>query len=340
MGRSNLFLAFLFITLLPLSLFAQELLWHKQKSGVNTSLRGLHVVNDSVVWASGAAGTLLLTTNAGESWQQLSPPDSLDFRSLWAFNEKEAFIASAGQPARLYFTKNGGLNWQLVLQDSTGKAFYDAISFWDASNGLLLSDPVDGKILLLKTRDGGQSWHALAPPAPKAGEAFFAASNGSIALAGSAKAWIGTGGSAVRVLVSPDGGKSWQTQDVPMPLYSEAAGIYALVFADQSLGVAVGGAYDQAAQGKYAAYYTTNGGKKWQPATQPPKGYRSGVAHMPKSKTFVAVGTNGTDISTNGGKSWQMINEENLNSIRFSPGGTKGWAIGPKGAIFKIDVKP
>jgi hypothetical protein len=38
-------------------------------SGTQTSLRGLSVVNDNVVWVSGSNGTVGKTTNGGKNWK-------------------------------------------------------------------------------------------------------------------------------------------------------------------------------------------------------------------------------------------------------------------------------
>ena len=38
-------------------------------SGTHTSLRGLSVVNDNVVWVSGSNGTVGKTTNGGKNWK-------------------------------------------------------------------------------------------------------------------------------------------------------------------------------------------------------------------------------------------------------------------------------
>lgn len=339
--RLNLLFTILFVLMHAHAASAQQFGWQRQTSGSEASLRGLYVLNDTTVWASGAKGTILRTTDGGDSWQKLAAPaDSLDFRSLWAFNANEALIATAGQPARIYRTQDGGEHWQLVYADSTGKGFFDAIAFWDSNRGLALSDPIDGKFLLLTTEDGGMSWTPLHLPSPVEGEAFFAASNGSIALTPQGKAWIGTGGGAIRVMHTPNGGKNWQIQETPLITTSLASGLYALSFASAKQGVAVGGAYDQPNNGTHAALYTLNGGKNWLKAKVPPKGYRSGLALLPGTTTYLAVGTNGTDISRDGGKTWSVLHQENLNSIRFSPSGNKGWAIGPKGTIYAIDINP
>lgn len=326
------------LTVSAASLFAQEILWHKQQSSVLGSLRGLHVLNDSVVWASGAKGTVLRTQDGGGYWEVLPAPDSLDFRSIWAFSAREALVASAGQPARVFHTLDAGQHWELVYQDSSGEAFFDALYFMDNRRGWLLSDPVKGVLLLLETLDGGKSWYPRQMPRLAEGEAFFAASNGSIATAGSTHAWIGTGGTAIRVLATADAGANWQEQQVPLQRLSPASGIYALAFASVLEGVAVGGAYDLAEQKDFTACYTTNGGKEWKLPLIPPRGYRSGIAHLPGKRTFVAVGTTGADITTDGGKTWKGLNNENLNSIRFSPEGSRGWAVGSGGRIFMLDI--
>lgn len=319
------------------SLFAQDANWRQQNSPVVASLRGLHVINDTLAWASGAKGAILRTLDGGENWQQLPAPDTLDFRSLWAFDTHTAMVASAGQPARVYYTQNAGHLWELLYDDTTGLAFFDAIRFVNMQQGWILSDPIKGKILLLQTKNGGRHWESVEMPLPKDGEAFFAASNGSLATYGTKHAWIGTGGTAIRVLATIDAGVSWQVQPVPLQQRSPASGIYALTFADFKNGVAIGGAYDLPQEPAFTACYTTNGGKRWKLPLNPPRGYRSGIAHLPGTRTFVAVGTTGTDLSSNGGKTWIPVNDENLNSIRFSPSGKRGWAVGSGGKIFVIN---
>ena len=51
------------------------------------------------------------------------------------------------------------------------------IAFWDEKNGILAGDPVDGRLVVLRTADGGATWRAVdsmpkikgrAPKAPTA----------------------------------------------------------------------------------------------------------------------------------------------------------------------------
>ena len=45
----------------------------------------------------------------------------------------------------------------------------------------------------------------------------------------------------------------------------------------------------------------------WVASKTPPHGYRSAVAYDEKTKTWITVGPNGTDISTDDGKNWRAL---------------------------------
>src|SRR5439155_23452664 len=92
-------------------------------------------------------------------------------------------VASAGEAqkgqARIYRTDDGGKRWSLVYQTTRAGVFLDAIDFWDPTHGVVLSDPVDGKFVLLLTSDGGRSWAPVDPariPPALPNEGAFAAS--------------------------------------------------------------------------------------------------------------------------------------------------------------------
>jgi hypothetical protein len=53
---------------------------------------------------------------------------------------------------------------------------------------------------------------------------------------------------------------------------------------------------------------------------------------VPALKAWIAVGTNGADISRDGGVNWERFAGDAFNAVAFAPSG-KGWAAGPKGAV-------
>src|SRR5690606_18329912 len=132
--------------------------WIKQNIETNASFRGLSVVNERVVWASGTGGTVVRTTDGGKTWDVIKVPgaEKLDFRDIEAFDAKTAYILSIGngEDSRIYKTADGGKTWSLQFKNDNPKAFFDAIACWNERNCLAMSDPVDGKYLLIRTTDG------------------------------------------------------------------------------------------------------------------------------------------------------------------------------------------
>lgn len=337
--------------------------WVKQEVATDASFRGLSVVNAKVVWASGTKGTFIRTTDGGAHWQVGTVPgaEALDFRDVEAFDAKTAYLMAAGpgEASRIYKTTDGGKKWTLQHQNKEPNAFFDSIAFWDSLHGMVVSDPVNGRFLLLRTDDGGKTWTPL-PEAqrPKANdaEAAFAASGTCLVVQGTTDVWIATGGSRARVLYSRDRGKSWTTADAFLRSGEASMGVFSVAFAeDGKRGVAVGGDYQQPERVEanfswtengglnFAAFKTglvhTNEGTDLEIKVDRPQGFRSGVAYVPGSKgtIWVAVGTNGSDISRDGGKRWKPLDTGNYNAVAFADART-GWAVGPKGMVAKVTV--
>src|SRR2546423_4418984 len=121
--------------------------WTLQTSGTTARLRGVSAVNSKVAWASGSRGTYLRTIDGGATWQASIIPgaEKLDFRDVDAFDANTAYLLSIGngESSQIYKTTDGGQHWALQFTNHNSKAFFDAMAFWDANNGLAVSDPVD-----------------------------------------------------------------------------------------------------------------------------------------------------------------------------------------------------
>ena len=131
----------------------------------HASLHGLSIVNANVVWASGTGGTFVRTTDGGETWQAgtVAGGEKLDFRDVYAIDAKTAYLMSIGKgnESRIYKTTDAGKNWSLEYTEQNPKAFLDCMAFWDATHGIVVGDPLDGKPELLTTSDGGAHWTPL-----------------------------------------------------------------------------------------------------------------------------------------------------------------------------------
>ena len=81
-------------------------------SGTKTSIRGLSVVNDRVIWVSGSNGTVGRSLDSGKTfnWITVKGFEKTDFRDIEAFNETVAVIMGIAEPAYMLRTIDGGAN--------------------------------------------------------------------------------------------------------------------------------------------------------------------------------------------------------------------------------------
>jgi photosystem II stability/assembly factor-like uncharacterized protein len=313
--------------------------WSVQTSGLDTELRGVSVVipdgydAKAIIWATGSNGVILRSINSGKTWSHLHVPqaDSLDFRDTKGFDENTAYIMSSGEAdkSRIYKTSDGGKTWDLQYTGSRKSFFLDAIACLSDTNCFALSDPVNGKFLLLHTEDGKQ-WKELAnenmPPALP-NEAAFAASGSILGIYDGREFYFGTGGSVARVFHSPDLGRTWTVAETPILSGSPSSGIFS-INTDRYAVVAVGGDYKDPNRSDKNAAYSVDEGKTWKLAAVPPGGYRSAVAAFDGG--YVTVGPNGADMSRDA-IHWEHTDSISLNALSFS--WNQGWAVGPHGTI-------
>ncbi|MCB0401800.1 MAG: oxidoreductase [Flavobacteriales bacterium] len=305
-----------------------------------SSVRGLYQWNEQVIWASGTKG-VIQHLNDQKEWEhvQLEGFKDFDFRDIQVLNEKEVIIMSSGEGCAIYKTFDAAGSWRLVYINEDPSAFYDGLDFWDELNGIAFGDPVGGKWQLLRTQDGGNTWQELHPetlPGNLTGEAAFAASGTSIQCIGTSTVVIGSGGGErSRLFVSQDRGDHWEVYDTPMRS-GEASGIYSLFFSDEDHGVVVGGNYLDSTSTEGNCAYTSDGGKTWQLADQPPHGYRSCVTQN-QDGLLVSCGRTGVDVSHDQGKTWQLVSEAGFYAGVL--GKEQGWLLGRNGKYAQITLK-
>ena len=323
--------------------FGQSISLVTLDSRVESSFRGLSVVNQKVVWVSGTGGTVLRTIDGGKNWENISVPnmEKIDFRDVEGFNKNTAIVMGIASPARFYKTTDGGQNWKLVHFDDRAGVFFDGMSFWNKNDGIAFSDPVDGQHLLIRTTDGGDTWHEI----PKEGfphklnpEFGFAASGTGIPVQGRKTVWLGMGGVKSRVFKSEDGGMNWSVAETPVVHGGQSTGIYSVAFKNKIVGISVGGDYTNQSI-KNTMAYTNDGGATWHLPEKQTHQYRECVAHY-RGNIFFAVGPSGFDMTTDNGKNWHLHYWEvnNLTAVAFAKRSNVGFAVGKGGQIYKIKV--
>jgi photosystem II stability/assembly factor-like uncharacterized protein len=331
-------LLFLLLSIFALSLKAQHI--EVLQQGNQTSIRGLSVVDDHVAWISGSKGTIAITTNGGKTWdwQQVKGFEKSDFRDIEAFSSKEAIIMSSGTPALILKTTDGGQNWKVKYKNTDTACFFDAMDFSDRLNGYVLGDPIDGKFVLMETRNGGDTWDTFRKlPNATRDEASFAAS-GTCLRVEKNKLNIVTGGSRSRLIEYSPGTNIWDYS--PLPLVSGKSSQGAFSFASSSNGstkIFVGGDYADDKKADSVAAYLGNKSNLIKVSTQGPAGFQSCVEYI-SGETFLSTGTPGSNLTTDNGKTWRKIDDASYNVCRKAKHGKLVLLAGNGGkiAIFKL----
>ena len=302
------------------------------------SFRGIAALNDSVVWVSGNFGTFGKSLDGGEHWVfgKIPGADSLQFRDIQLFDRKAALLMGSGYPTTIYKTTNGGLDWHQVYYNPDSSFFLDGMDFWPDGNGLALGDPINGKFVLLRTEDYGDTWELDTVNAPDAipGEAAFAASGTAIRCHAVNQVTFVSGGAQARVFTSNDRGNSWSISVLPIQAGNNTKGAFSFDrFANHI--VVVGGDYDHNAD-TIATGAWSNDLTNFNLVQGLP--YQSSVAFHNDS-IVLSVGTSGCFVSFNSGMTWTLFSGDELHAVTKSQSGEKLFVSGPHGRIGFIDFK-
>ncbi|PZR41523.1 MAG: oxidoreductase [Azospira oryzae] len=334
-----------FFSVLFLLLFtfthAHDYQFHKVNAETNASFRGLSVVNDTIAWISGSQGQVGVTADGGKTWRfnTVKGHEKSEFRSLYAFDARRAIIANAGSPAYILTTADAGKTWKTVHTLTHKDAFFDGIDFWNSKEGIIYGDPIDGKMLLLKTTDGGLSWKEITnAPRLETGEASFAASGTGIRCLKNDKIIICTGGTLSRLWISDDKGEQWTNRTTPIIQGQSTTGIFSFAQNGNQL-LIVGGDFKEENGTTLHCFYSTDDGANWVAPLTATRGYRECIEPITET-ILIATGPSGSDISLDNGQHWQALSDEKgLHTIRKARNGKLVIAAGGSGKIFLVSKK-
>ena len=321
-----------------------------QNSGTTNRLQAVSAVNSDVVWASGLGGTFAVTTDGGETWKASVVPgaETLQFRDVQGVSRKVAYLLSSGTgtDSRIYKTVDGGVTWTMQFQASNPNDFYDCFAFWTPKRGIVQGDAVNGKFPDLRTTDG-VTWEDISNNLPPAlpSEGSFAASGTCVATQGARNAWIATsGGTLARILVTRDGGETWNAYDTPLVGGTGTAGAFTVAFRDPWNGVVGGG--DFVGIGPAAMAKSRDGGQTWMLTnTVPVTGALFGLSYLSRVEggedgedghAVLVTGPAGAAWTPDEGNTWFTLpGVTGYWAVAFaSP--EAGWLVGTGGRILKI----
>lgn len=314
--------------------------------GTKTSLRGLSVVSEKIIWVSGSGGKVGKSLDGGETWKWMEVPgyDKREFRDIEAFDERTAVIMAVGEPGDILRTTDGGQNWKNVYSDTSKGMFLDAMAFADEDNGVVIGDPLPGSHSIYRayTRNGGINWFhpkddSLSIPPVQNGEAMFASSGSNVVFLKSDgflrnnRMLIVTGGKASNLLSQ----NPLQKKNLPLMQGKESTGANSIAAFSPKEMVIVGGDFANDKDSILNCVISKDGGNSFIAPAIGPHGYRSCVIYLNRNK-LVACGTSGIDVSEDGGLTWRLISEESFHVCGKAKRGNAVYLAGAKGRIARL----
>ncbi|RKY95132.1 MAG: hypothetical protein DRQ01_00595 [Ignavibacteriae bacterium] len=157
MKRSTILLLIIFYFLLPRESIAQSQRegWAKIPSPTNKTLRNLYFIDAQTGWAAGEDGTIIHTSDGGDSWivqNSTVPSFIVDIFFInknlgWALAFRDIFPFGT----IILKTTNGGNTW--IAEDyPDDNAFMNTVFFFDSLNGWV------GGTYIAGTTNGGVTW--------------------------------------------------------------------------------------------------------------------------------------------------------------------------------------
>jgi photosystem II stability/assembly factor-like uncharacterized protein len=145
----------LFLISIVFPTYAQTQPWEKKQSPVNVTLRYLCFVDSLTGWAAGEAGTIIRTTDGGDSWDIQNSTVQTFIMDIffvnknlgWAITLKDVFPFNSV----ILKTTNGGDDWAAEDFPDSSKLIR-TIFFFDSLSGFV------GGSYIAHTSDGGNSW--------------------------------------------------------------------------------------------------------------------------------------------------------------------------------------
>jgi photosystem II stability/assembly factor-like uncharacterized protein len=285
-------------------------------------LRSVFFLDQNRGWAVGSKGTLLQTTDGGNTWKPRggSTDDVVrdiffsDDKNGWMVCEVNAYQLKTVDEPRAYLMKttNGGEQWKRIeIRGFDIDAILVRAVFTRSGRGWVFGEA--GAIYT--THDGGESWTKLQSPTRRLllGGTFIDDDRG----------WIV--GAGATIIQTSDGGETWYQSLLPQ--VEKSVRFTAVSFVDNRKGWAVGSSG--------SVYRTLNGGRTWQRQESAVDVDLFDVKFVNAAEGW-AVGAQGTIIHTiDGGERWTSERSGTQHPLErvFFIDRTRGWAVGFGGTV-------
>jgi len=289
--------------------------WYTQTSNTARNLYGVWFLPDGRTGvAVGALGTIVRTTDAGQTWTTVT---SMTTNALYSVCFPTASLGwAAGDAGVVLRTTDAGLTWSRDLGVNASENLR-CVRFADADHGWV----VGSNGVVIRTADGGATWSRTHPTAQQLNGVSFPDTTNGWAVGG-----------AGTILGTHDGGRSWY---VVQPSVTGLA-LASVWRRSNTLAWGVG------LQGARVSTSATADSLAWSVGSFGASNEMRGVMFV-DDVTGYAVGFNGGGIvqkTLDGGANWspQAANSSAALNGVFFVDGLRGWAVGDAGRIVHTSV--
>jgi photosystem II stability/assembly factor-like uncharacterized protein len=284
--------------------------WAAKTSGTNDFLMGVHFPSASVGFVVGISGTILKSTDTGETWNTVYSNTNASFKSVYFINETVGFAVGN----QMLKTTDGGNSWVII---NSAIIDINKITFTTSQIGFLISSSG-----FYKTIDGGNNWN-LKSSMPCTSMSFPSENVGYVH------------GDSNSIYKTTDGGETW-TLSTPSANPNNISIVSTLFFTSEVKGF-FGGYY-------YGTFTkTTDSGTNWDCiATDCLSDIGVGIRSIYFSSNEVGYAVYQADNNVlktiDGGETWtsQNVDSVTLNDVYFTSDNV-GFLVGENGQIFKTE---
>lgn len=198
------------------------------------------IIDDHLIWIVGSSGTILHSSDRGESWVVQKGGADNSLLSIWAIDANRLWIV--GTYGTVLHTEDGGRRWKRISVPTQNHLL--AVQFINPQKGCIAGE----KSIILNTENGGGEWqtHSLGKDLQLYAMSFLDLHDGYLA------------GEFGHIYHTRDGGKTWKQQvsGIEEAFLSERSQcLFDILFRDKDHGYALsldGGMLN-----------TDDGGKSW-----------------------------------------------------------------------------
>lgn len=280
--------------------------WIPLSTNTDLNLYSIDFLSASTGFACGEGGTLLKTTDGGNSWQQIFFADSIDLNYI-KFPSLDLGIITTDS-GKIYISRDAGISWysqSLNVSEKLSSIFFidRNIGFITGSNGLIM-----------KTSDRGYNWVLQnSGTSEYLFNSFFSDRDNGFVVG-----WNGT------VLKTTNQGTDWVIVSIPTRNYLKGIWMF-----DKNNFIVMGAGGE--------IFNTNDGGLKWNKIETKTMSGLTAISFIDDNLGFITSSRGEVLITTNGGKTWTETSSGKFVSLTgiAVPSARSIYIAGNNGVILK-----